>query len=89
MYAISLYRYGVCGSIAVVGGRIDFRSGDLAIFGTEFFTVVFAFYARTIVISSTIAAVLGGLEEFFAHGGEFPLAFFIVVGLDHGVVNYC
>ena len=24
-----------------------------------------------------------------AHGGEFLLAFFIVVGLDHGVENYC
>ena len=32
---------------------------------------------------------LGGFGEVFAHGGEFPLSFLIVVGLGHGVDNYC
>ena len=33
----------VCVSIAVVGGKLDFCSGDLAIFGIVFFTVVLSF----------------------------------------------
>ena len=41
MYAISLYRYDV--SMAVVGGKLRFCPGNLAVFGVVFFTIVFAF----------------------------------------------
>ena len=33
--------------------------------------------------------IFGSLGEVFAHGGEFPLSFLIVVGLGHRVEFYC
>ena len=43
MYAISLYRYGVCIYCGSRGQISDCCPGDFAIFGIVFSTIVFAF----------------------------------------------
>ena len=83
---LSRFTVMMCVSIAVVGGKMRF--GDIAIFGIVFFTIVFAFYANYCNLFHDCSS-FGSLGEVFAHGVEFPLAFLIVVGLGHGVENYC
>ena len=83
---LSHFTVVMCVSIVVVGGKFRFLSGRPRDFGFVFFTIVFAFYARTIVIFSTIAA---GLGFFFCSWGMFPPSFNKVVGLGHGVDNFC
>ena len=64
----------MCVSLTVVGGILRFFcQGDLAIFGIVFFAIMFAFYAPTTVIISTIAAVLGVWERFLLTGVSFFL----------------
>ena len=50
----------------------------------------FSFLGATIVIFSAIDCnSFGSLGGVFAHWGEFPLSFVIVVGLVYGVEYYC
>ena len=75
MYSISRYRYDVC-IYSDSRGQIEIfvweTSRSLALL---FFAIVFAFYARTIVIFSTIAAVLGVWERFLLMGVSFLVPF--------------
>ena len=73
MYAISLYRYGVC--IAVVGGKLIFLSSRPRDYWRSVPQHCFAVEARTVVIFSTIAALLGVWERFLLMGVSFPLPF--------------
>ena len=72
-------------SIAVVRGKLRFLSRRPRDLWPCIFRHSFCFLGTNY---STIAAV-GSLGEVFAHGAEFPLAFLKVVGLGHGVENYC
>ena len=80
-YAISLYRRDLC----IYGGSRGQKetlyggTGFLAISGIVLFSLSFYHFGAAIVISSTIAVVICGIEwEVFAHGGEFPLVIFVV-----------
>ena len=79
----------MCVSIAVVGGKLRLLSGRPRnlwhCIARHSFCFLGANYSNIFYDCSSF----GSLGEVFAHGDEFPLAFLIVVGLRHGVENYC
>ena len=86
---LSRFTVMVCVSIAVVGGKIRFLFGRPRDFWHSIFHRSFCFLGANYCNLFYDCSSFGGLGEVFAHGGEFPLAFLIVVGLDHGVEKYC
>ena len=90
MYAFSLYRYDVCiygGS--TVGGELKFWSGRPRGIWYCIFPHSFCFLGANHCNIFYDCDSFGSSGEVFAHGGEFPLSFSIVVGLGHGVEYYC
>ena len=72
-------------SIVVVGGKLRFLSGRPHDFWHSIFHHGFCFLGANYSNISYDCSSFRGLGEVFAHGGEFPLAFLIVVGLGHEV----
>ena len=90
-YAISLYRYDLIIYDGSRGQKETFVRGN----GVPrdlwhcTFSLSFHHFRASIVISSTIAVVICGIEsEVFAHRGEFPLVNF-VFDLGHGAACCC
>ena len=69
----------VCIFLTAAGGKLRFMSGRLLL---HFFPFDFSFYARSIVILSTITSVLEVWEMCLFHGGEFRLSFRMVMVMD-------
>ena len=75
--------------VVVVGGKLRFFPGDLAIPVAVFFTIVFAFFVGPSYCNLFYdCSSFGSLGEVFALGGAFPLSFLKGVGSGHRVENY-
>ena len=85
---LSRFTVVVCVSIAVVGGKLRFLSGRPRDFRHWIFHHSFCFLGATDNLFYDCSR-FGSLWEVFARGGEFPVAFLNVVGLGHGVEDYC
>ena len=70
----------MCASIAVVGGKLIFLSGRPRDLWHCIFRQSFCFLGANCRNLFQDCSSFGTLGEVFAHGGEFPLAFLIVVG---------
>ena len=86
---LSRFTIMVCVSTAVVGGKLRFLSGGPRDFWHYIFHHSFCFLGAHYCNLIYDCSSFGSLGEVFAHGDECPLAFLIVVGLRHGVENYC
>ena len=85
-YAISLYRCVEC----IYGGsrrKIEFFVWETSRSMAFYFSPQFLVSRRCNRFYD--CNIFGSLGEVFAHGGEFPLSFLIVVGLGHRVEFYC
>ena len=78
----------VCVYIAVVGGKL-ILCGRPRDFQHSIFHHCFCFLSASYCSLFYNCSIFGSLGEVFAHGGEFPHPFLKVVGLGHGVENYC
>ena len=77
---LSRFTVVVCVSIPVVGGKLRFLSGRPRDLWHCIFRHTFCFLGATFCNIFSDCSSFGSWGEFFAHGGEFPLAFPIVVG---------
>ena len=77
---LSRFTVMVCVSIAVVGGKLRFLSGGPRDFWQCIFHDSFSFLGANYCNLFYDCSSFGSLGEVFAHGGEFPLSFLVVVG---------
>ena len=75
----------VCVSIAAVGGKLNFLSGRPRDLWHCIFRHSFCFLGANYCNVFYDCRSYKSLREVFAHGGEFPLTFLIVVGQGHVV----
>ena len=77
---LSRFTVMMCISIAIVGGKLRFLSGRPRDLWHCIFCHSFRFVGAKYCNLFYDCSSLGSLVEVFAHGGEFPLAFLIVIG---------
>ena len=77
---LSRFTVMVCVSMAVVGSKLSFLCGRPRGLWHCIFRHSFCFLGENYCNSLYDCSSFGSLGEVFAHGGEFPLSFLVVVG---------